>query len=126
MKGIGIKILLLVMLCCICCTAFAADDSYHVGKYGGVDYTWTLNALHEANRFILVMMQYMLGILYSIASLLSLYSALVIFMKVQAGEDGFLKATLTLVGSFLFLIGATMVMPAFFGIRYFSGDFNLW
>ena len=123
MKRIG---LLIATLFCIICTVLAADDSYHYGRYGGVNYTWSLEALHDANTFILVMMQYMMGILYAIASVLSVYSATVIFIKVQAGEEGFLKATMTLVGSILFLIGASIVMPAFFGIRYFDGDFNLW
>lgn len=109
---------MVLLMCLSTLAAFAADPTYHYGRYGGVDYTWSLNALHEANVYILVMMQYMLGILYAVASVLSIYSATVIYIKIQAGEEGFVKAVLTLVGSVMFLIGATIVMPAFFGIHW--------
>ena len=112
------RIIMVTLLSLSVFTAFAADPAYHYGRYGGVDYTWSLNALHDANVYILVMMQYMLGILYAIASVLSIYSSTIIYIKMQSGEDGFVKAVLTLVGSVLFLIGASIVMPAFFGINW--------
>ena len=118
MSSIVFRNTLVLLMILSALPVLAADPAYHYGRYGGVDYTWSLNALHEANVYILVMMQYMLGILYAIASVLSIYSATVIYIKIQAGEDGFVKAVLTLVGSVLFLIGSTIVMPAFFGIHW--------
>ncbi len=118
MIKIGHKYLSVVLFSLSVLSVYAEDPAYHYGRYGGVDYTWGLDALREANVFILVMMQYMLGVLYAFASVLSIYSSTVIYIKIQAGEEGFVKAVLTLVGSILFLIGATLVMPAFFGINW--------
>ena len=52
------------------------------------------------------------------ATLFSLYSATSIYIKMQAGEEGFTKSIIMLVGSILFLLSATIVMPAFFGFNY--------
>ena len=40
-----------------------------------------------------------------------------IYIKMNTGEDGITKHILTLVGACLFIIGATIVFPAFFGYR---------
>ena len=57
-------------------------------------------------------------LLYAIAAVLSIYSATSIYIKLQAGEEGFTKSVMVLVGSCLFMIGATIVMPAFFGFNF--------
>jgi hypothetical protein len=43
----------------------------------------------------------------------------------QAGEEGFTKSIIILVGSCLFLLGATIVLPAFFGFQFGVTD-RLW
>lgn len=44
-------------------------------------------------------------------------AAFQIYIKMNTGEDGITKHILTLVGACLFIIGASIVFPAFFGYR---------
>ena len=105
-------------------TAFAvnvfADDST-LYPCGAVNYGQSAQALYNMTVTILIYMYYVNGVLYAIASLLSLYSATSIYLKLQYGEEGFTKSVMTLVFSILFLIASTTVMPAFFGIRSYPG-----
>ena len=48
----------------------------------------------------------------------------VIYIKLQAGEGGFTKAVMMLFGAVMFLIGATIVLPAFFGYHFGSSGFS--
>lgn len=82
---------------------------------GGVNYSLTAQALAEMTEEVVLTMGYVVGLLYAIASLLAIYNATVIYIKMQAGEEGFTKSVMMLIGAILFLIGATIVMPAFFG-----------
>lgn len=82
---------------------------------GGVNYSLTVQALAEMTEEVVLTMGYVVGLLYAIASLLAIYNATVIYIKMQAGEEGFTKSVMMLIGAILFLIGATIVMPAFFG-----------
>ncbi len=90
-------------------------------RCGETRYSWGADALHEAAVYILSIMEYVVGILYVIASLTALYSATSIYIKLMSGEEGFVKSLMVLIGAILFLIGATIVMPAIFGINW-SGD----
>lgn len=87
-------------------------------RCGSVNYSWGAEALHEMNVYVLVMMEYVLGLLYAVASLVALYNATGIYIKMQTGEEGFVKNVLVLLGAILFLIGASIVLPAFFGIHW--------
>lgn len=58
-----------------------------------------------------------LYICYSIASVLVIVSAFQIYIKMNTGEDGIVKSFLSLLGACLFIIGASIVLPAFFGYR---------
>ena len=87
-------------------------------RCGSVNYSWGADALHEMNVYVLVMMEYVLGLLYAVASLVALYSATGIYIKMQTGEEGIIKHILILVGAILFLISASIVLPAFFGINW--------
>lgn len=89
---------------------------------GGVNYSLTAQALAEMTEEVVLTMGYVVGLLYAIASLLAIYNATVIYIKMQAGEEGFTKSVLMLFGAILFLIGATIVMPAFFGYSTASGS----
>ncbi len=60
---------------------------------------------------------YVLYICYSIASVLVIVSAFQIYIKMNTGEDGIVKSFLSLLGACLFIIGASIVLPAFFGYR---------
>ena len=92
---------------------------------GGTDYSWTAQALADMTEEVVLTMGYVVGLLYAVASLLAIYNATVIYIKLQAGEEGFTKSVLMLFGAIMFLIGATLVLPAFFGYNYSSGYVSL-
>ena len=48
---------------------------------------------------------------------LAVISALQIYIKWNTGEDGIVKSILMLFGACMFIIGASIVFPAFFGYR---------
>ena len=73
---------------------------------------------------VLTTMSYVVGLLYAIASILAIYNATVIYVKLNTGEEGFTKAVVSLVGAVLFLISATLVMPALFGFSYGGGGYG--
>ena len=39
------------------------------------------------------------------------------YIKMHSGEDGITRHIMTLIGACLFLIGATIALPAFFGYQ---------
>ncbi len=91
---------------------------------GGTNYSLTAQALADMTDEIVLTMGYVVGLLYAIASLLAIYNATVIYIKLNAGEEGFTKSVMMLVGAILFLIGATIVMPAFFGYQAGSSGYS--
>ena len=86
-------------------------------KSGGVDYSWGAGALAKAHDYTVTMMLYVLYICYAVASVLAVISALQIYIKWNTGEDGIVKSILMLFGACMFIIGASIVFPAFFGYR---------
>lgn len=85
---------------------------------GSTDYSGSSGRLYNMVVYVLAMCSYVMQLMYAIATLFSLYSATSIYIKMQAGEEGFTKSIIMLVGSILFLLSATIVMPAFFGFNY--------
>ena len=79
-------------------------------KCGGVDYSWGADALA-------LMHDYVLYLTYAIAALVTIYASLQIFIKMNAGEEGIVKEILMVVGACMFMIGASIVFPAFFGYQ---------
>ena len=86
-------------------------------KCGGVDYTMGAEALAQMHDFVVTMMMYVTYLTYTVASIVAVISALQIYIKINVGEEGVAKSIMTLIGAILFLIGATMVMPAIFGYQ---------
>lgn len=91
---------------------------------GGTNYSLTAQALAEMTEEVVLTMGYVVGLLYAIASLLAIYNATVIYIKLQSGEEGFTKSVMMLVGAILFLISATIVLPAFFGYNLGSTGYS--
>lgn len=91
---------------------------------GGTNYSLTAQALAEMTDEIVLTMGYVVGLLYAVASLLAIYNATVIYIKLNAGEEGFTKSVMMLIGAILFLIGATIVLPAFFGYNAGSSGYS--
>lgn len=92
---------------------------------GTTDYSGNSGRLYNMVVFILTCCTAVLYLLYAIAALLSIYSATSIYIKMQSGEEGFTKSIIVLVGSCIFLLIATIVLPAFFGFQFGVTD-RLW
>ena len=86
-------------------------------RCGSVDYSWGADGLAEATAFVGTMMIYIVEILYAIAGIVVIVAALQIYIKMNTGEDGVTKSILTLIGACLFMIGASILFPAFFGYQ---------
>ena len=86
-------------------------------KCGGVDYSWGADALATAHDFVVTMMLYVLYLCYAVAAIMVVISALQIYFKMQNGEGEISKSIQMLIGACLFMIGASIVFPAFFGYQ---------
>ena len=82
-------------------------------KCGGVDYSW--GALANAHDYTVTMMLYVVYLSYAVAGLVAIIGALQIYLKMQTGEGDITKSIMMLVGACLFMIGAYILFPAFFG-----------
>ncbi|MGO5517504.1 DUF4134 domain-containing protein [Parabacteroides distasonis] len=100
---------ILCILCLVPYTVFA--------KSGSVNYSWGADALATMHDFVVTMMLYVLYICYAVASIFVIVSAFQIYIKMNTGEDGITKSIVSLLGACLFIIGASIVLPAFFGYR---------
>ncbi|PNP94103.1 hypothetical protein BFS16_07980 [Hoylesella timonensis] len=96
-----------------------------IANCGTTDYSGNSGRLYNMVVFVLTCCTAVLYLLYAIAALLSIYSATSIYIKMQAGEEGFTKSIIVLVGSCIFLLIATIVLPAFFGFQFGVTD-RLW
>lgn len=86
-------------------------------RCGGVDYSWGAGSLATMHDYVVTMMLYVLYIIYAIASIVAIIASVQIYIKMNNGEDGVVKSIQLVVGACLFLIGASVVFPAFFGYR---------
>lgn len=101
---------LLFALMCTVTTMVAA-------KCGAVDYSWGADGLAEATTFLGTMMIYTVDILYAVAAIMVVVSAIQIYIKMTFHEGDVTKSIMMLMGGILFMIGAMIVMPAFFGYQ---------
>ena len=84
-------------------------------KCGGVDYCWGADALANAHDYTVTMMLYVVYLSYAIAAIIAIIGALQIYFKMTTGEGDITKSILMLLGACLFMIGAFILFPAFFG-----------
>ena len=84
-------------------------------NWGGVDYSWGADALSNAHDFTVTMMLYVVYLVYAIAAIVAIIGALQIYIKMNTGEGDVTKSIMMLIGACLFMIGATILFPAFFG-----------
>lgn len=82
-------------------------------KCGGVNYSWGADALATAHDYTVTMMLYVLYLVYAIASIVAIIGALQIYFKMTTGDVT--KSIMMLIGAIIFIIGASIVFPAFFG-----------
>ena len=102
------------ILCAVCLTLPYCTVS---ATSGIVNYSWGADALATMHDYVVTMMLYVQYICCAIAGVYVIVSCFQIYVKMNTGEDGITKSILTLVGACLFLIGAFVVFPAFFGYR---------
>lgn len=88
-----------------------------MAKCGAVDYSWGADALASSHDYLVTMMLYTLYVCSAIAGIMVIVSSLQIYIKMNTGEEGVVRDILMCVLACLFLIGAAVVFPAFFGYR---------
>ena len=103
---------------------WAGYNSRSNNRCGAVDYSWDLDGLSSMVMFVTRIMTAVLGIVYSIGAILSIVSATNIYVKMNTGEEGFTKNVIMLIGAIIFMLTATIVLPAFFGWTYDSGQYG--
>ena len=86
-------------------------------KCGNVDYSWGADALAGMHDYVVSMMLYVLYLTYAVAAVMVIISALQIYIKMNNHEGDITKSIMMLAGGILFMIGAMIVMPAFFGYQ---------
>ena len=86
-------------------------------KSGSVNYSWGADSLETKQDFVVTMMLYVLYVCYAVTSVFAVIAALQIYIKMNTGEEGIAKSIVSLLGACLFIIGASIVFPAFFGYR---------
>ena len=92
--------------------------SFHLSaaaKCGGVDYSWGADDLANAHDYAVTMMLYIVYLANAIAAIVVIIGATQIYIKMTTGEGDITKSIMMLVGGCLFMIGAFIVFPAFFG-----------
>lgn len=89
-------------------------------RCGAVDYSWGADGLAEATTFVGTMMIYTVEILYAVAGIVVIVAALQIGIKMNYHEGDITKSMMMLFGGILFMIGASIVMPALFGYQDMS------
>lgn len=86
-------------------------------KCGGVDYSWGADALALMHDFVVTMILYVLYLLYVVAVIVAIYASLQIYIKMNTREEGITREIMMVVGACLFIVGASIVFPAFFGYQ---------
>ena len=92
---------------------------------GVTDYSGGANALADMYTHVLLFMEITVNVCYAIASLISLYAATSIYIKMNTGEEGFVKAVFMLVGGILFLLACTAFWQHFFNYNYGPSPLSL-
>ena len=111
-REIKSSILRSLMLALLMAVTMAAS-----AKCGACDYSWGADGLQEATTFLGTMMIYTVDILYAVAAVMVVISAVQIYIKMNFHEGDITKSIMMLMGGILFMIGAMIVMPAFFGYQ---------
>ncbi len=93
----------------------AGVSSEALAGAGVTNYSMNASALSDLNEWIIVFGVYVVSAIYAGGAVLAVYGATTIYIKLQTGDEGFLKSCFMLVGAILFLLSAVKVIPGFFG-----------
>ncbi len=102
------------ILCIIMMMLCVLDVS---AKCGAVDYTWGADGLAEATAFVGTMMIYTVEVLYAVAGIVVIVSSFQICIKMNYHEGDITKSIMMLFGGILFMISASIIMPALYGYQ---------
>jgi uncharacterized membrane protein len=86
-----------------------------MAKCGSVDYSWGADGLAKAHDFVITLLLYTVYLCYAIAGITAIIASLQIYFKMNVGEEGVKREMLMVFGACLFIVGASIVFPAFFG-----------
>jgi hypothetical protein len=92
-----------------------AFNRFVFAKCGGVDYSWGADSLALAHDYIVTMMLYVQYLVFVIGAIVAVIGALQIYVRMNTGEGDITKSIMMLCWGCMFLIGASVVLPAFFG-----------
>lgn len=84
-------------------------------SFGVTNYELGTKGLMDMTEFTLASMSVVVQICFAIGTILAIYGATTIYIKMQNGEDGVIKSIYLLVGACIFLVAMTIVFPEFFG-----------
>ena len=79
------------------------------------DYTAGTDALATVTEEIAKYVPFVVKLCYAIAAIVAIIGALQIYIKMNTGEGDVTKSIMMLIGACLFMIGTTILFPAFFG-----------
>lgn len=85
---------------------------------GTTDYSMGSRALVDMNVQVVAFATIVLRLVYIIASILAIISATNIYIKLQSGNQDFIRSVFILFGSCIYIVIATIVLPKFFGLNY--------
>lgn len=91
---------------------------------GITDYSGNSGRLYDMCIYVLSMCYYVLLLCDAIAGILVLYGSITVYIKINTGDEGFMRACILLVGSCIFFLVVTIVLPAFFGVAYGAGSWS--
>ena len=86
-------------------------------KCGSVNYSLGADGLALMHDYVVTMMLYVLYIIYAVSAIFVIYASLQIYIKMNIGEEGVVKDIMMVIGACIFMIGASIVFPAFFGYQ---------
>lgn len=89
-------------------------------RCGSVDYTMGADGLSNAVYWLVLMTMNTMDVLYAVAAVLVVVSALQIYIRMNNGEGEVTKSIMMLVGGCLFMILAPIVMEGIFGFEAFD------
>ncbi len=125
MRYISFKRILVLPLMSVFMQASAncgSVDDYKA-NCGAVDYSKGADALKSAAEWVGAMTIYTMDLLFAIAAIVVVISALQIYIKINNHEGDITKSILFLFGGILFMIAIMFIAPAFFGYQNLSITF---
>ena len=91
---------------------------------GGTYYDMGVDALWDMTVQIVMILGYYVSTMYLLCTLFAIYNIVVIITKLHLGEEGFAKSVIMLIGSVIFVVAATFILPALFGYNTGPDDWT--